>query len=184
MVKLLNQFKISQQKEFRSIVPAILFLLLFILLFFGEYIIGFVVRYDRGYNLLTYRVVVWDFLATLYALLEGVICVLAAGVYMRLKRGMIVDNPVNRDKSDRGKPSYSIGIMIVVFVLVFCFFEFSAITTALNNQFSSSGILHMARFYRIVMGWLWTAFEAIVAIILTKILLLQNRSEIKPYARY
>jgi hypothetical protein len=174
LVNISDQFKIPSQKRLKTIILVILFFILFILLFLGEYIYGFIVRFDRGYNLLTYRVVVWDFLATLYALLEGIICILAARVYLQLKEGTILPDTMNLDNPTIPKLTYRIGIMIAVLTVVFCLFEYSAINTAIHNRFASSGILSMARFYRIIMGWLWTTFEAVLAVILIKILLLQK----------
>ncbi|MBN1849362.1 MAG: hypothetical protein JW932_12330 [Deltaproteobacteria bacterium] len=170
LVKVLDQFKTSTPKKTRTIIPVIFFLLLFILLFFGEDISGLIVRYDRGYNLLTYRVIVWDLLATLYALLEGIICLLAARVYQQLKGGLSNNTMNSQDNPEISRPIYHIGMMTAAFTIVFCLFEYSAITVAVNNRLSSSGILSMARFYRIIMGWLWTAFEVILAVILIRIL--------------
>ena len=184
LVNILDQLKVPSQKRLKTIIPSILFFLLFILLFLGEYICGFIVRFDRGYNLLTYRVVVWDFLATLYALLEGIICILAARIYLLLKKGTKLPDTMNLDNPAIPKLTYRIGMMIAVFIMVFYLFEYSAITTALHNRFAGSGILSMARFYRIIMGWFWTAFEAVLAVILIKILLLQKPMEIRHHAGY
>jgi len=184
LVKVLGQFKTSTKKRSQISIPVILFLLLFSLLFLGEYLGGFIIRYDRGYNLLTYRVVTWDFLATLYALLEGIICILAAQVYLQLKRITMLHSSTSPDSPAITRLIYRIGIMISVFTIVFCFFEYSAISVAVDNRLSSSGILSMARFYRIIMGWLWTAFEAILAVILIKILLIQKSAEVRHHEGY
>lgn len=185
MARVLNGLGISKNsRRAKKILPVILFSLLFILLFLGESICGFFVRFESGFNLLIYRVAVWDFLATLYALLEGVICILAVRLYIRLKRRDIINSAMYGKNPKTSKPSYNIGLMIAIFILVFCLFDYSAIHTALSNRLTAPGILNMARFYRIAMGWFWTAFEAVVAIILIKMLALQRHVEMEQHAGY
>lgn len=152
--------------------PAILFSLLFILLFAGEYLCGLVIDLNRGFRLLMYRVVVWDFMATLYALLEGVICILAARFYLKLKE-RAATNTVHAPGRGFGANAVIWGV-VAGFLALFCFFEYMAVNTALDHHLSSQGILNMARFYRIVTGWFWTTFEGAVAVILIKIYLLMR----------
>ena len=158
-------------------VSAGLFSLLFLLLFTGERLCGWLLPLDRGFHRLIYRVVVWDFVATLYALLEGVILVLACRLYQMLKlRAMGKGGPMGGYGIGRAA-SVAIGLLTILLLAGFGFFEYGAVQTALVHRLKSQGILNMAFFYRLAAGWCWTFFEAALAVILIQIFLLLKQGE-------
>lgn len=154
-------------------IPVVLLTLLFILLFAGEWLCGLLLPLDRGYHRLIYRVVVWDFVATLYALLEGVIFILACRLYHILKQRAWHGNAMGGYGIGRLSATAAV-VMTLLFLVGFSYFEYHAVRTALFFRLDSEGILNMAFFYRLAAGWCWTFFEAALAAVLIKIFLLMN----------
>lgn len=157
-------------------VPAALFTLLFLLLFSGEWLCGLLLPLDEGYHRLIYRVVVWDFVATVYALLEGIIFILACRLYRMLKQRAFNEPAITGYSIGRLSIAAIVGLTFL-FITGFSYFECHAVHTALVFRLDSEGILNMAFFYRLAAGWCWTIFEAALAAVLIKIYLLMKQGK-------
>jgi hypothetical protein len=142
------------------------------LYFLGEPAFGRVFDWGRPPNLLVYRVVVWDFTAALYTLLEGACFIYVLALYRRLKR------EAPEPAGPRWADPAAAAVVFLVFSL-WLLFEAGALTVIYQHHLSGAELLNPARIFRLVMGAGWTLAEALLAVYLIRIYQhLKNRASV------
>lgn len=149
--------------------PFLVFFAIFIgslslLIFGGENFFGRYMDLERRLNLTAYRWALWNFLCTLWVVLEGIIMVYVLRIYKTLKR-CHTKSELGSDQRITAVSRFPWGIpfLILIFFAFYVFYEYNLLSIMAETGLNGRGIYRMSVFYVRVCGLFWILFEWVVA---------------------
>lgn len=144
----------------------------------GEYIFGGLSGPERSLPLNAFPWGLWDFLCTLWVVLEGVIMVYVWRIYRTLKPHLEEREPGQEANTGASKDSpYGIPFLVISFFAFYAFYEYNLLFTVHNRGLDGMDVYRMSVFYVRICGLFWILFEWIVALVGVRIFHMLKRRE-------
>ena len=135
-----------------------------LLIFGGESFLGRYMDLEGHLNLSAYRWALWNFLCTLWVVLEGIITVYVLRIYKTLKRHH-TKRELGSDRRITAVSRFPWGIpsLILVFFAFYVFYEYNLLSIMAETGLNGRDIYRMSVFYVRICGLFWILFEWVVA---------------------
>ena len=152
--------------------------LLSLLVFGGECFFGRFAGSEKSLRLNAFRWALWNFLCTLWVVLEGVIMVYVLRIYRTLKPHLEKREREQEANTGASKDSpYGILFLVISFFAFYAFYEYNLLSILHKTGLDRLGIYRMSVFYVRICGLFWILFEWIVAFVGVKIFHMLKREE-------
>ncbi len=148
-----------------------IFFILGLLLFFGEWSAGHVFDFNNKISLHLYRWILWNLFCTLWVIMEGAIMVYGFRTLKRiesLNKLKEKDSNLSKPYKKGGKWKNIFNPIIVITTLMsglFILYHLSLISLAQKGLINVGDIFTVSRFYIRICGIFWILFEWAIAII-------------------